>query len=248
MAADVAGLMDRLDLPRAHLLGISMGGRIAMALALVHPGRVDRLVLVATSPRAAGARWLVRAGMMVADLPVLRGRHRQPRYAMKAQFDATTRFDCTAGLSQIGAPVLIVHGKSDHIAPVALAEQMHDLIPGSRLVLIDGGHLAPLLTQHERLVSETCAFLAASPWHSHLARVRRLTHRQPVRRTERPDGQPIPRLPDPPSGVADGACRVVISAARHGMLCAWGSWSVEQVRNSPGSGLPAAGSRRGCRA
>lgn len=68
MAADVAGLMDRLDLPRAHLLGISMGGRIAMALALAWPGRVNRLVLVATSPRAAGARWLVRAGMLVADL------------------------------------------------------------------------------------------------------------------------------------------------------------------------------------
>jgi pimeloyl-ACP methyl ester carboxylesterase len=62
MAADVAGLMDRLDLPRAHLLGISMGGRIALALALAQPARVDRLLPVATSPRAAGARWLVRAG------------------------------------------------------------------------------------------------------------------------------------------------------------------------------------------
>lgn len=41
MAGDVAGLMDRLDLPRAHMLGISMGGRIAMALALAHPERVD---------------------------------------------------------------------------------------------------------------------------------------------------------------------------------------------------------------
>ena len=153
MAADVAGLMDRLELRRAHVLGISLGGRIA---------RVNRLVLVATSPRAAGARWRVRAGMMVADLPVLRGRHRQPRSAMKAQFDATTRFDATARLSQITAPVLIVHGTSDHVAPVAMAGQMHDLIPRSRLVLIDGGHLAPLLTRHERLVTEVSAFLTAS--------------------------------------------------------------------------------------
>lgn len=82
---------------------------------------------------------------------------------MKAQFDATTRFDCTSRLSQIRAPVLIVHGKSDRIAPLALAEQMHALMPRSRLVLMDGGHLAPLLTQHERLVSETGAFLEASP-------------------------------------------------------------------------------------
>ena len=69
MAADVVGLMDRLELPHAHLLGISMGGRIAMALALAWPGRVDRLVLAATSPRAAGARRLVRAGMLVPAFP-----------------------------------------------------------------------------------------------------------------------------------------------------------------------------------
>jgi pimeloyl-ACP methyl ester carboxylesterase len=93
---------------------------------------------------------------------MLRGRHRQPRHAMKAQFDATTQFDATDRLGQIAAPVLIVHGTSDHVAPVALARQMHALIPGSRLVLIDGGHLAPLLTQHERLVSEVSAFLTES--------------------------------------------------------------------------------------
>jgi 3-oxoadipate enol-lactonase len=162
MAADVFGLLDQLGLIRAHLLGISMGGRIAMAVALAEPDRVDRLVLVATSPRSAGARWLVRAGMLVSDLPVLRGQYRQPRYAMKAQFDATTRFDCTARLSQITAPTLIVHGTSDRIAPVALGEQMHAMIPGSQLVLIKGGHLAPLFTQRDRLVSEIDEFLAPS--------------------------------------------------------------------------------------
>jgi pimeloyl-ACP methyl ester carboxylesterase len=57
------------------------------------------------------------------------------------------------------APVLIVHGTSDRVAPVDVARQMHALIPGSRLVLIDGGHLAPVLTRHERLVAEVSAFL-----------------------------------------------------------------------------------------
>jgi 3-oxoadipate enol-lactonase len=64
-----------------------------------------------------------------SEVPVLRGRYRQPRYAMKAQYDATTRFDATARLSQITAPVLIVHGTSDHVAPVDAARQMHALIP-----------------------------------------------------------------------------------------------------------------------
>ena len=58
-----------------------------------------------------------------------------------------------------------MHGRSDHLAPVALAEQMHALIPGSRLVLIRGGHLAPLVTQRQQVVSEVSAFLAAGGQH-----------------------------------------------------------------------------------
>ena len=104
MAADVVGLTGRLHLRSAHLAGISLGGRIAMAFALDCPERVDRLVLIATSPRAAGRRWLVPAGMMMADLPMLRGRHRQPRHAIRAQFEATTRFDCTSRLGHITHP------------------------------------------------------------------------------------------------------------------------------------------------
>lgn len=161
MAGDVAGLIGQLGLTRVHLAGISLGGRVALALALDWPWHVDRLILISTGPRTAGARRLVRAGMMIADLPVLRGRYRQPRQAMKAQFDATTGFDCTARLHQIAAPALILHGRSDRIAPPALAGQMHQLIPGSRLIMINGGHLAPLLTQHQRLVSEATAFLTA---------------------------------------------------------------------------------------
>ena len=36
---------------------------------------------------------------------------------------------------------------------------MHRLIPGSRLALIRGGHLAPLVSQHHRVVAEVSAFL-----------------------------------------------------------------------------------------
>ena len=46
MAADLLGLMDALDVGRAHILGHALGGMIGLALARSAPDRVDRLVVV----------------------------------------------------------------------------------------------------------------------------------------------------------------------------------------------------------
>jgi 3-oxoadipate enol-lactonase len=48
MADDTAGIMQTLGIQQAHILGISMGGRIALALALRHAKSVKKLVLVST--------------------------------------------------------------------------------------------------------------------------------------------------------------------------------------------------------
>ncbi len=45
MAEDARRLLDHLGLPKAHVMGYSMGARIAAMLALEHPDRVGRLVL-----------------------------------------------------------------------------------------------------------------------------------------------------------------------------------------------------------
>lgn len=50
-ARDTVGLMDFLEIQRAHLLGYSMGGRIAQHVAIHHPGRLRSLILCATSAR-----------------------------------------------------------------------------------------------------------------------------------------------------------------------------------------------------
>jgi len=51
MADDTAGLMDALGIERARVAGISMGGAIAQCLALRHPRKVQRMVLVSTWTR-----------------------------------------------------------------------------------------------------------------------------------------------------------------------------------------------------
>ncbi|MGH2608516.1 MAG: alpha/beta fold hydrolase [Tepidiformaceae bacterium] len=62
MAEDVAALMDHLGIAKAHILGYSMGGYIAQALALAHPDKVDRLILLSTAPGVDGfGRAVVRS-------------------------------------------------------------------------------------------------------------------------------------------------------------------------------------------
>jgi 3-oxoadipate enol-lactonase len=56
MADDVLAVLDDAGIQRASLVGTSLGGMIAQELALAHPERVDKLVLVATSPGGPRSR------------------------------------------------------------------------------------------------------------------------------------------------------------------------------------------------
>ena len=75
MADDVAAVMAHKGLQRAHLLGHSLGGKVAMQLALQQPERVRRLVVADIAPVAyAGGHDEVFAGLNAVDLATLSSR------------------------------------------------------------------------------------------------------------------------------------------------------------------------------
>ncbi|MBI1736714.1 MAG: alpha/beta hydrolase [Candidatus Rokubacteria bacterium] len=65
---DFAAIVDALDLSRFHLVGLSLGGRVAIAYAGTHPERVDRLVVVDIGPDIAPAG-LARIGTLLGSAP-----------------------------------------------------------------------------------------------------------------------------------------------------------------------------------
>jgi 3-oxoadipate enol-lactonase len=67
LADDLDRLLGELDIPRSHIVGLSMGGVIARLLALRHPQRVESLVLCSTMaslPPGAAAAWSERARLV----------------------------------------------------------------------------------------------------------------------------------------------------------------------------------------
>jgi pimeloyl-ACP methyl ester carboxylesterase len=161
MADDAAALLELLEIPKTTVVGYSMGGRIAMSLALYHPHLVGRLVLAATSahvPPISSLDWRSVAMEMLGRIPRPRRVTPQPRYAFRRQRQASRNFDCSKRLGEIKAPTLVLHGRNDHIVPLSLAHELHIGIPDSRFVTVRGGHMALVTTQRHSFITEIQAF------------------------------------------------------------------------------------------
>ena len=158
MAEDTAGLMQALGMKQAHVLGISMGGRTALTLALRYPERVKKLVLVSTSARIL-KNWRRHFYGILSGAPIFRSKYPQPHYALMRQLQASATYNCTDKLHELHIPTLIMHGKKDKSAPYALAEEMHAGIEGSKMLTFAGGHIFFLMRERQQFLDAIAEFL-----------------------------------------------------------------------------------------
>jgi pimeloyl-ACP methyl ester carboxylesterase len=122
----VARVAARLDRPTV-VVAQSMGGVVAMRLALAHPEKVSRLVLAATS-----------GGVDVAGLGASDWRPQYRRdFPDAAPWILTSRPDHSADLGRVCAPTLLLWARSDPLSPLAVGERLASLLPDATLRVIE---------------------------------------------------------------------------------------------------------------
>jgi 3-oxoadipate enol-lactonase len=189
-ADDIIELLDRLEVTRAHLVGLSLGGMTAMRLAIRDPARVDRLALLCTAARLGPPRaWAERAALVRAEgmSPVaavvvtrwLTEEHRNADPACAARLvamleanpvegyasscAAVEHMDLRAELAAIAAPTLAIAGAEDPVTPPALLEEIVNGIAGSRLAVVERAAHLVNLDQPEQVDRLLLTHLTAAP-------------------------------------------------------------------------------------
>jgi pimeloyl-ACP methyl ester carboxylesterase len=153
-AAYVVDLLGRLEVTRAHLVGFSMGGGVALNLINQAPERVRSLTMLS----AIGVQEMELLGEYRAN-HVLHGaqlatlwtiREAVPHFGWldgtpfgvsyaRNFFDSDQR-PLRGILTRVTIPTQVVHGRSDLLVPVEAALEHGRLVPHSDMRLLDGGH------------------------------------------------------------------------------------------------------------
>ena len=159
--ADALAVLDDAGADRAHVVGQSFGGMVALEIALTAPDRLRSLILAGTHPGQAhmvgrpasvpkGEPWrtLYAPGFperhpdQVAE--DLRSSASQPPHphGRRRQWEAIQGWSAFERLGEIAAPTLVLHGAEDQSIPVGNAEVLASRIPRAELVILEGaGHV-----------------------------------------------------------------------------------------------------------
>lgn len=176
-AADLAQLLDRLQVERAVIFGVSWGGVLAQRFALDFPERVHALVLDSSSSETnvlASENWYLRGELARLGAKAVEGREIRPAFeghrtvaeapqipsvkpehvdSYVAQSRATASLrehPMTPYLHRITAPTLIVAGGKDEVAGAGGSVVMSRVIPGARLYIFpEAGHGVYRLAREE---------------------------------------------------------------------------------------------------
>lgn len=164
----VLAIMDALGIERAHIIGHSFGGRVAIKLAALHPERVAKVVLTGAAGIRPKRTW--RYHVQVRTFKTMRAlaqsrftpqplrewagaqvaRQGSPDYkaasgTVRGSFVRVVNEDLREYLPRIHASTLLVWGENDEEAPLADGQLMERLIPDAGLVVFEGaGHFAYL--------------------------------------------------------------------------------------------------------
>jgi pimeloyl-ACP methyl ester carboxylesterase len=160
--------------PRFALAGLSMGGIVAMEIVHQAAGRVERLALLDTNPRAEAPEVQARRAPQIAralagGLAAVMRDEMKPNYLhdpgntpvldlclemalalgpetfRRQSLALRDRADRQAALAAYPGPALVLMGASDRLCPYDRHALMHALMPQSDFVVIPGaGHLPPL--------------------------------------------------------------------------------------------------------
>lgn len=130
-AEDCACLLDSLQIPKAHVYGVSMGGCIAQAMLLYFPEKVDKAILCAS-----------HIGTGDLNIETVRSKL-PPNPTAQKQLEAGIQWKTPLEkMARISHPVLIITGTADTIVDPKSAHTLAAAIPGAWLACFkNGGHL-----------------------------------------------------------------------------------------------------------